>query len=183
MEKEYFVIDVENGNILDVVLLGEDEVVPEDHKLGWGTSRSFYNPVWDFELNDWVEGKSFEEILAPIRENKATELSAECESVIKYGFYHEGDFFAFYDKDQANFNQQLSLMLIDGTITSVLWKTENNGIKSFNREQFIAICKAGEQHKRQHIGRFWQIKEYVMKHPFNSVDELQSIAYETGITV
>lgn len=177
--KEYFKVDVE-GNILDVFLFEEGDVIPPDHYPGWGP-RPFYNPKYNVELGDWVEGRTVMEIIAPLLEAKATELSEQCETVIKYGFYHEGDFFAFYDKDQMNFGQQLSLMLVDDTIVTTMWKTENNGIKQFTREQFINICKAGERHKRENIGRFWQLKQYLLTHEFTSLDEFNAFNFGTEI--
>lgn len=177
MEKEYFIIDVESGDILDVVLLAEGDDVPDDHKQGWGTSRSFHKPVWCFETNDWKEGLTADEILAPMKQAKIEELSAQCQNVIMTGFEHNGDFFQFNDKDQANFNQQLSLMLLDDTIASVLWKTENNGVKNFPRQDFIEVCKAGERHKRNSIGRYWQLKEYVTSHTFGSKEELNAVHF------
>lgn len=182
--QEYVKIDLTTGERIDVFLLdSEFEEIPEDYKLGWGGSRSLHDAVWDFDLNDWKEKKTFDEIIEPYRIEKAKQLSAECELVIKEGFYVGEDFFAFQDKDQANFNQQLSLMIVDDTILEVLWKTENNGIKPFPREEFIEVCKTGEQHKRQHISNYWNIKEYVMTHQFSSLEELQAINYETGIPV
>lgn len=180
--QEYIQIDLETGRRLDVALFdSETDEIPDDYKLGWGNGRVFYDAVWDFDANDWKEGKSFDEILLPYREAKCVQLSQECEATIKDGFYSGDDYFAFQDKDQANFNQQLSLMIVDDTIDEVLWKTENNGIKLFTRQQFINICKEGERHKRFHIGRFWQIKEYVLTHPFKSIEEVQAVTYGTGI--
>jgi hypothetical protein len=183
--REYHKIDLQTGERLDVLLFDDEATdengnpipVPEDLKLGWGGDRGFYNPKWDFELNDWVEGKPLEEILQPIRQQKVIELNRQCEEAICKGFEHNGDFFQFNDKDQDNFSQQLSLLLLDPSIDSVVWKTENNGVKVFTREQFIEACKVGEHHKRNNIEHYWQLKEYVLTHPFNSVEELQSIDF------
>jgi len=98
-----------------------------------------------------------------------------------YGFMHNGDLFQFNDKDQANFNQQLSLMILDESIQSVLWKTENNGVKNFSREDFIEACKAGERHKRNSIGQYWQLKEYVLNTNFSSKEELEAVNF--GFTI
>ena len=176
---EYYKVDA-HGNILGAFLFEDDDVIPPDHYPGWG-GRAFYMPIYSRELGDWIEGLSIEEIMKPRREMKAAELSDQCETVIKYGFYHEGDFFAFYDKDQMNFGQQLSLMLVDETILTTLWKTENNGIKQFTRQQFIDICKAGERHKRANIGHFWQLKNYVLTHDFATVEELDAINFGTEL--
>ena len=62
MAKEYFEVD-ENGSILDVHLLAEEDEVPANHFLGWG-ERIFYKPKWDFTTSDWVEGATPEELIA-----------------------------------------------------------------------------------------------------------------------
>ncbi len=59
--KEYLKVDLD-GNVLDVIALDpEEDEIPENHFTGWG-DRSFYQPIWDFDLGDWVEGLSQEEI-------------------------------------------------------------------------------------------------------------------------
>lgn len=181
METLYHKVDLETGERLDVLSFDpEIETVPNDCFSGWG-NRVFFNPVYDFELNDWVEGYSVMDLVRLQIPHKVAELSEQCETVIKYGFYHNDDFFAFYDKDQMNFGQQLSLMLVDETIQVTLWKTENNGIKQFTRQQFIDICKAGERHKRENISRFWQLREYVTTHEFTSIEEFHRFNFGTEI--
>lgn len=155
-----FVYDVLEVNVIK-------EVVPE----------GMYTPRWDYESKTWVESVTLNELLAPLRELKVDQLNIECQEAITGGFEFEGDLFQFNDKDQVNFNQQLSLILLDETLNSIIWKTENNGVKVFNRQQFIETCKAGEFHKRNNIGRYWQLKEFVMTHDFKSVDELNSIDF------
>lgn len=60
MLTEYFEVD-ENGNILDVHLLGPEDRVPSNCFVGWG-NRVVYSPIWDFETMDWKNGISDEEI-------------------------------------------------------------------------------------------------------------------------
>lgn len=180
--KEYIHIDLTTGRRLDVALFDDEiEAIPEDYKEGWGSDRRLFDPVWDFELNDWSESTSLEEILQPVREFKVDQLNQQCQDAIMKGFEYEGDFFQFNDKDQQNFNQQLSILLLDTEANQIVWKTENNGIKVFSREQFIETCKAGERHKRNSIGRYWQLKEYVLTHGFSSVEELEAINFDFEI--
>lgn len=155
-----FVYDVLEVNVIK-------EVVPE----------GIYTPRWDYETKTWVESVTLSELLNPLREAKVDQLNNDCQIAITEGFEHNGDVFQFNDKDQVNFNQQLSLILLDDSLNEVVWKTENNGVKIFTRQEFIETCKAGEFHKRNNIGNYWQLKEYVMTHDFKSVEELNDINF------
>jgi hypothetical protein len=175
--KEYHRIDMTTGERLDVLLFSDEQVVPEDCKLGWGGDRSFYNPIWDFEVNDWVESMPFEQIIAPIKELKEKQIYDECQDAIKAGFEFEGDYFGFTDVDQDNFNQQLSLLLLDPTTEEVEWMTLNNGLKMFPKDKFIQACKAGEAHKRNNISHYRDIVNYINSHTFTSREELYRIDF------
>jgi hypothetical protein len=177
MLHEYFQIDKETGFPLEVRLFREGEEVPENYKPGWGQDVLLYKPKWDFELGQWVETISLEEILGPMRQDKANQLYDECQKAIKAGFTYNGDLFGFNDLDQANLNQQLTLLLVEESEDLIEWKTENNGVKYFTREEFIAACKAGESHKRNNTSKYWALKEYVLTHNFESLQELSSIDF------
>lgn len=112
---------------------------------------------------------------------KLVALSAECNSRILDGFEYNGDFFDFSMEAQANFNQQLSFLLMDTEMNTIGWKTENNGTKLFTRAEFIAICKAGEQHKRKHISNYWKIKAHIIQTQFATPEELDAIDLDTVI--
>lgn len=181
MEREFYKIDLQTGERLDVSLFNpEEETVPADYVEGW-QGRVFHNPKWDFTINDWVESYSVADIISGMMEQKIELLSQQCETVIKNGFYYGDDFFAFQDKDQTNFSQQLSLMIVDPAILTTYWKTENNGIKQYTREQFIDICKTAERHKRDNIGKFWQLRSYLQTHVFESVEEFQAVEFTAEI--
>jgi len=68
--KEYYKVDLVTGYPLEVLLLddeltdGEGNVisVPVDMKQGWGGDRGLFNPIYNFEIDDWVEGKPIEEV-------------------------------------------------------------------------------------------------------------------------
>ena len=74
-------------------------------------------------------------------------------------------------------------MLLDSTLESVVWKTENNGVKIFDRNHFIEVCKAGERHKRQMISKYWQVKNYVETTNFASADEINAINMNTDVSL
>lgn len=60
MKTEYLQVD-ENGFLVDSKFISEDEQVPSNCFPGWG-DRVLHKPVWDFELGDWKEGLTPEEI-------------------------------------------------------------------------------------------------------------------------
>lgn len=61
MLKQYFEVD-NDGNIINTHLLdNEFDIIPINYKKGWG-DRKFYQPRWDFEIEDWVESLTEEEI-------------------------------------------------------------------------------------------------------------------------
>lgn len=59
---EYHEVDI-NGKRIAVKSFREGVEVPPYHFLGWG-DRKFFDPKWDFELEDWVEGLPPEEVIA-----------------------------------------------------------------------------------------------------------------------
>lgn len=180
IEEEYHRIDMTTGERLDVLLLDSNGEIPEDCKRGWG--EGLFDPVWDFTKNTWVEGISLDYLMAIAINDKINEFDVECQRRITSGFEHNGDKFQFNEKDQANFNQQLSLLLLDPTTEIVVWKTENNGVKEFTREQFIETCKASERHKRSNIGRYWQLKAFLSTNDFTSVEEVIEVNYDINIS-
>lgn len=173
---EFHKIDLTTGKRLDVVLIDvANEVVPNDCKEGWGEGLS--NPIWDLKNEQWVEGDSIDDILPHYINEQISFLNSECQRNIYKGFEFNGDYFQFNEIDQSNFNQQLTLLLIDEDTDSIVWKTENNGVKVFSREEFIAIVKFSEIHKRTCITRYWQLKGLLTSTNFNSIEEVLSIEF------
>ncbi|XQD02728.1 hypothetical protein ACNSOF_21290 (plasmid) [Bacillus subtilis] len=128
------------------------------------------------------EGKiveSYSLVLETAKRKKLEELNYECNQRILSGFEYEGYVFQFNEKDQANFLQQLSLLLLDDSVSTVVWKTENEGVQQFTREQFIEACKCGESHKRNNISHYWELKDYV--NSLNSVEEIQKVNFNTNV--
>ncbi|MFS0905817.1 hypothetical protein AB3N02_22600 [Priestia aryabhattai] len=124
-------------------------------------SKRLWKPKWDFQLKDWFEGDA-ESALIERKTSILGQYNMECKEIIETGFYHNGDFFAFsMVKDQANFAQQMTFLLLRPDITTVSWMTENNGKKYYSREEFFAICGSGEMHKRKYMNDYWDLTEYI----------------------
>ncbi|WP_191556454.1 hypothetical protein [Metabacillus idriensis] len=67
---EYIIVD-SAGKIIDSVLLSDNQSVPENHVKPWG-DQGFFEPKWDFERGDWIEGLTPEEVERKRNENLAS---------------------------------------------------------------------------------------------------------------
>jgi hypothetical protein len=124
--------------------------------------KSLYKPKWNFELKEWFEGDA-EKALQQLKAMVLERYNAECKDIIERGFYHNGDLFAFSMlKDQANFAQQMTFLLLRQDVMNVSWMTENNGKKLYTRNEFFAICGSGEMHKRKYMNDYWDLTEYII---------------------
>lgn len=174
------VIDEDGFIIEPIVVLTMD--VLQKHEIKDIVPEGLYTPKWDYSSKNWVEGASLNEVLTPLKTSKAEELSSMCNQLIEKGFFHNGDLFQFNMIDQSNFNQQLSMIPLDTNISTIYWKTENNGVKAFTKDEFIAICKTGEYHKKSHITHYWNLKNYIFTHNFEGLTELTSIDFSFSPT-
>lgn len=74
--KEFKQIDLQTGEVIESYLLDidvKDFEVPEDYKECW-VNKSFYKPIYGFELDMWIEGLTSEEIEAVQNETNLSEL-------------------------------------------------------------------------------------------------------------
>ncbi|MCY8256443.1 DUF4376 domain-containing protein [Bacillus spizizenii] len=161
--------------------------------LGWSSTPDV-NTI-QYEINDdhefldslpkyWTVSdgqltKATEVELQIVRDSKIEELKNACNEAILAGFDYNGNHFQFNETDQANFTQQLTLLLLDSSVTEVTWKTENNGVITIPREEFIETCKAGESHKRNNTGHYWELKDYV--NSLTSIEEIQKVNFNTNV--
>lgn len=101
--------------------------------------------------------------LEQVKTAKIDFLNGECSRAIYAGFNSTatGHTFRFNEEDQANFNQQSTLLLLKPDIAEVQWKTEDAGIVTLTREQFIEVVFEAGQHKQQQITKYWQLKSQI----------------------
>lgn len=114
---------------------------------------------------DWKERLEVElETYTEMIQEKLISLSMECEAAILAGFTSQttNNFYKFNYQDQANFNQQTTMILLDPEIQKIEWKTENKGRVIHTRSDFISICKEAEAHKRRKIERYWDLQDQVL---------------------
>ncbi|RNB72189.1 DUF4376 domain-containing protein [Brevibacillus panacihumi] len=103
---------------------------------------------------------------APLEQVKVAKidfLNQECFNAIYAGFASTstGHTFRFNEEDQANFNQQSTLFLLKPDLAETQWKTEDAGIVTLTRDQFIEVVFEAGQHKQQQIEKYWTLKAQV----------------------
>lgn len=101
--------------------------------------------------------------LEQVKAVKIDFLNNECFKAINAGFTSTttGHTFRFNEEDQANFNQQSTLFLLKPDLAETQWKTEDVGIVTLTRDQFIEVVFEAGQHKQQQIGKYWTLKAQV----------------------
>lgn len=133
----------------------------------------FYEPKWDFETLAWTEGAP-EEALAGARKGKSNSVRVQCDEYISLGFSYNGDDFYFTLTDQNLFGLQLLMCVaFPEDNATVKWLTKNNGPKLFTREEFFAVCKAGNAHFRKHKDNLWAISGII--NTLTDVDEINNL--------
>ena len=112
-----------------------------------------------------------------IKQAKLDQLKECCELAILAGFRSEqnGHLYSFGQYDQLNFTQQMLVTLGDPSIDGMSWKTEDAGLVQHSRNQFLALCKEAEQHKRSKMSKDWMLKEQV--HAAQSAEQLDKIVW------
>jgi len=102
------------------------------------------------------------------KSDKINELSVACSNAIELGFYSDlsptvKHFFSFAkDPDQLNFGQKASMLALNPNCNEIVWKTEDAGILTFTRDEFMKILQDGENHKMGNISKQWTLKAQVL---------------------
>lgn len=122
---EYKKIDLNTGKIIETYVLNpESDVIPEDYIQGWGSSASYFDPVYDFMEKTWKESKPQEEFLQMAKEQKLQELGKECNREILGRFIArvEGVDYEFSNDIEAQMNFDKTDRAFDkGRITEIMW--------------------------------------------------------------
>lgn len=155
---DIYVID-NNGWLLEVVS-SYSSVPPDKLAVSKPLEISKYSkPRFDFSKNDWVEGKSEDDILNDAKKAKFNELSETCQKEILGYFEATVDSvafsFSFDNEAQLNFTGTLALF-IEGLINEVEWTVYREGVVeriTLNKEQFLSVIAEGFKHKNSKIAR------------------------------
>lgn len=104
-----------------------------------------------------------------------TNFKQDCENTICEGFQSAtmNAFYEFSIKDQQNFNQKATDLLLKPTLDSVEWKTKDKGVLTHTRDQFITLLDEAGQHKEGYINNLWQIRQKFTT--YTTLDQIDSI--------
>lgn len=121
MSKQYYEVD-SNGKIINTHVFSDGDIIPPNHFLGW--SGTMFNPVWDFDLQDWREESGYDQILRQEKDKKIQELNHACSQTILGRFFSDvnGITYSFSNdmEAQANF-EKADRAFERGLITEILW--------------------------------------------------------------
>lgn len=116
--------------------------------------------------------------LEELKQARINLLKDECSQAIYDGFSSSlGYDFGFNPHDQVNFTQQMLLIVADtnNEITTIQWKTKNQGVVDFTKEEFLQIVEEAKQHKLNMQQRYWMKEELILIS--HTKEEIQSITW------
>lgn len=158
-----------NGYYVEPIVLDDGEVLTETVTDADGNltvqpradiveapvPEGLFLPKWDGAA--WVEGKPDADVLPVLKQRKIDEIKAACQADILAGFTSasKGYRFGFAEKDQMNFTQQLLLFVSDPSLTDVQWKTDDAGVVTLTKAEFLTVIGEADAHKRGKMAQCW----------------------------
>lgn len=170
-------------NVDTVYLRSEIQRIETDGFVGWEYDEAQYNK--DEYIASLVERSEIEPIkyklknanevfqeliideitLDNLKLAKIEQLKYFCSSAIYEGFLSSlGHEFGFNMLDQGNFTQQMLLVVADtsDSITTIQWKTKNNGVVELDKQQFTLVVNEAKDHKLTQQNKYWQLELNVL---------------------
>lgn len=183
--KEYFKIDLETGNLLEMFpTLFDDEVdeIPSDYKLSWG--GGLHSPRFDLTLDGWVEELTEDELLNIKRMIKLDELDDKCNQAIYGRFtytYDDGNVYSFSCDNEAQNNfEKVDRAFEKGRMTDIDWTAYDSTGKvvrlNFTVNNFEGLYVAHLNHIQDNIKK---LRDTLMPQVMQATeDELQNIQWD-----
>lgn len=112
--------------------------------------------------------------LEDLKQLRINKLKDECSLSIYEGFTSGSNIFGFNITDQANFTQQL-LLVVSGDSADIQWKTRNNGVVTLTALEFKQVCSDAEAHKRSQQFIYWEKEQLVLA--ATTHDEVKAIQW------
>jgi YHS domain-containing protein len=172
------------GNIIETYLWTQEEIDgarSNGRKIvdfPWG--ESFLSPKFDLVNNKWVEGKSSDELLNMLRQNKMDELNSACNNAI-YGrfastFNGKTYYFSCDSEAQSNF-EKVDRAFEKGRITQINWtaydESDNVVRLTYDTTSFETLYVDHLNHIQSNISK---LRDTLMPQVENaSEDELKQI--------
>ncbi len=119
-----------------------------------------------------------EEFVLLARTNKKVELTRSCNKAILSGFEtEEGKFYQFDEKDQSNFTQQTMMLIMDSSITTVLWESGDKDGKftEYTKEEFLQLIGLAQLHKNTKISKLTTLRSQLDS--AKTIEEIKSIEW------
>src|SRR5574342_522812 len=114
MGREYHRVDLNTGRRLSTAIFNEGDEIPSDYVEGWGGNKGFYDPIYDFNINNWVEGKREEEIVDLQKKTKQEEIDRQFAIEMYKNFESaNGHTYSFDKEDEINFTQAISIFSVN----------------------------------------------------------------------
>lgn len=155
--KQYFEVD-KLGKIIGTDFFDEGDA-PDGFKLGW-IDEIFFEPVWDYFSNKWVEGKQHNDVLLKKKESKIHGLNSDCRNSILNGFDCElnGINYHFSYDQEAQINFQDTIRLFDNNmIEMVNWNAtlhEGKVRLTLDKIMFEKVYLNSVKHKLDTISKY-----------------------------
>lgn len=180
MMKQYCKID-SDGNILDYLLLDEYGSIPIDCKQIF--EGVFHNPKYSYELREWVEGLSNDDIFYQEKLKKFDKLKKSCSLSIIGRFKASVDgvdyYFSCDHEAQINFGNSFRAFQ-EGWITTTKWTCYNENDEvcrvELDAEKFRPIYIGHLAHISGNIAR---LRDYMqpLVMATQTMEELESIQW------
>lgn len=97
--------------------------------------------------------------LADLKAAKIAQLKEKCDQAIEDGFLSPsiGHVFGFKSYDQSNIHAQLLVFLMDPNETECDWKTEDAGVVTLTKDEFMNLVPEGKNHVRTNTAKYWNL--------------------------
>lgn len=182
MKKQYFNID-ENGYIIDSILLDPFvDFIPPNFIPAWEATKVLFTPKYCFETQEWIEGKSNEEILEQAKISKIQELEEACSSTLVGYFTVEinGQSYSFSADAEAQMNfERVDRAFEKSRITDYTWTCYLDGELTrlnLNAETFETVYFAYLNHISSNIEKLRDFLSPLVKGA-TSIEEVKSIQW------
>lgn len=184
--QEYKQID-KDGYVIETYLPSDTEEIPYDWKPSWGYGKSFYDPKWNFDLNQWEEGRDNKLLLDERKNQKKTELNKLCQdSILKgfcYNFYDSIYHFSYDSEAQKNMSDRWNLFQNDmiESIKVTAHNEDGSDVRlAFNKDEFNGLYLTSVQHKEHCISKYRDDLLPLVKQAM-TIEQVEAITWDTVV--
>lgn len=184
--KEYIKID-SKGRVIDNYQLDENGPIPNDYKPSWGNTVSYFSPIWDFDLNKWVEEKDNHDVLKEAKNRKKSSLSLSCQECILSGFKstlnNETYHFSYDREAQTNLSERWQLFqnnMIESIVVTGHTLNGEDVRLPMNKEQFDKLYLSSVMHKENCIKKL-RDDLLPLLNSSNGMKDVESISWDMEV--